>query len=395
MVIELLAPAGSFQTLLAAVDAGADAVYFGLKEFSMRAFAKNFRIRDLPRVKRICSSNNVKMYLTLNTIVFDNEVEKLEKIVKKVKPYVDAIICWDFSVISLCKKYKIPFHISTQASVANSLSAKFFKKLGADRIVLARELNLKQIEKIAKIMDVECFAHGAMCMAISGRCFMSEHFYKRSANRGECVQLCRRSWKIIDEDGNELRLERSRLLSAKDLCTLPFIEKLKKLNVKALKIEGRNRSPEYVKTVVSVYREAIDRKLSQKEIQDGLLRLEKVYNRGFSSGFYLGLPTADDFSESRYGEQRERKEFVGKVLEVLRAKQAGRIYLNAGKIKAGDEVYLLGNRRSVQRTSVTWIEAGGKKLNEVSKGHEAIVGFGVSPFKNDEVYIIVKRNEVL
>lgn len=243
---ELLAPAGNFPMLITAVNAGADAVYFGLQEFNMRDAAKNFTLKDLSKIKKVCTTQGlngrkVKMYLTLNTIIYNNELKKLENLIRKVKGKVDAIICWDLSVINLCKKYKIPFHISTQASVSNLEAAKFYKKLGAERIVLARELNLKQIKKISEKVEIECFVHGAMCLAISGRCLMSQHSFNKSANRGQCLQNCRRSYIIKDDSGTELKIDNNRILSAKDLCTLPFIEKLKKAGITSFKIEGRNR----------------------------------------------------------------------------------------------------------------------------------------------------------
>ena len=205
--IELLAPAGDFECLIAAIKAGADAVYFGLQEFNMRASAKNFNISDLKKIKEICKKKKVKRYLTLNTLVYDSEIDKIREIIKKVKNYVDAIICWDPSVINLCREYKVPFHISTQASVANKEAAKFYEKLGAKRIILARELNLKQIKEISKIVGVEVFIHGAMCVSISGRCFTSQFLFNKSANRGECLHPCRRAYIVGDEEGNELRLE--------------------------------------------------------------------------------------------------------------------------------------------------------------------------------------------
>ena len=187
---ELLAPVGNFRNLHAAIKAGADAIYFGIRGLNMRSSAKNFTTRDFKKIKKICdtSDREVKIYLTLNTIMYDDEIKKIEQIIKKAKGTIDAIICWDLSVIELCRKYKTPFHISTQASVSNSIAAKFYKKLGAERIVLARELNLKQIKKISKSTQVECFCHGAMCVAISGRCFMSQYTHGLSANRGKCPQ---------------------------------------------------------------------------------------------------------------------------------------------------------------------------------------------------------------
>jgi len=302
---ELLAPVGSFQSLNAAISAGADAVYLGLKDFNMRVAAKGFTIRDLKKIRQICDEHNVKIYLTINIIIYDEELKKLEKLMSSLKGLVDAIICWDLAVISLCKKYKIPFHISTQASIANSEAAEFYKNIGAERIVLARELNLKQIKKISKVMPIECFCHGAMCVSISGRCFTSQFLGEGSANRGACSQPCRRQYTITESDGTELKVENNMVMSAKDLCTFPFIEKLKAAGIYSFKIEGRNRNPEYVYAVVKEYRRALDNKLSKKEIEEGLENLKKVYNRGQSSGFYLGVPTDDDFSDSSRGEQTE------------------------------------------------------------------------------------------
>ncbi len=247
---ELLAPAGDFAMLQTAVNAGADAVYFGLKEFSLRANAGNFQLRDLNKINNICAEKKVRKYLTLNSIIYSNELKKIEEIIKKVKGKVDAIICWDLGVIQICKKYKIPFHVSTQASISNIESAKFYKNLGAERIILARELNLKQIKEIINevAIPVETFIHGAMCLAVSGRCLMSQFLFNRSANRGECIHPCRRSYTIKDtQEGYELEVENNHVLSAKDLCTLPFIEDLKKAGITCFKIEGRNREPKYTK----------------------------------------------------------------------------------------------------------------------------------------------------
>ena len=239
---ELLAPVGNFANLRAATEAGADAVYFGLQDFNMRASAKNFKVSDLKKIREICDNGldgrKVKMFLTLNVIVYDEELKKLESLIKKVKGKVDAIICWDLAVIGLCKKYKIPFHVSTQASVSNSDAAEFYKKLGAERVVFARELSLKQIKKVSKVIFTECFVHGAMCVSISGRCFTSQFQNGKSANRGECLHPCRREYKIIDERGEELKVQCNKVMSAKDLCALPFVEEMKKAGVKSFKIES-------------------------------------------------------------------------------------------------------------------------------------------------------------
>jgi len=420
MGYELLAPVGDFRSLRAAVDAGADAVYFGIRGFNMRDSARNFGLRNLGKIRKICG--NVKMYLTLNVVVYDSELGKIERIIKKAKDYVDAIICWDLAVIELCRKYGVPFHVSTQASVSNVSSALFYKKLGAERIVLARELSLKQIKRISraigipslgdskesrygtgkvvdvecfchggKVVDVECFCHGAMCVAVSGRCFMSQFVHGSSANRGKCYQVCRRGFKVVDDSGNELRLENSRVMSAKDLCTLPFVDAMKKAGVKSFKIEGRNRSPEYVGVVVGEYRKALDGKLSRAEIVAGIENLKRVYNRGFSCGFYFGMPTADDFSWSENGEQSEKKEFVGKVFKYWSKLGVCSVRMSAGRLKVGDSCYLISDAVGCKRVVVKSIEFEGRRVKTAKKGQEVGVDFGVRVGSGVEVYLILGK----
>ncbi len=389
--IELLAPAGDFECLRAAINAGADAIYFGLQDFNMRARARNFKLSDLAKIKKICDEKKVRRYLTLNTIVYDNEIKKIENIIRKSRNFVDAIICSDIAVMMLCKKYKIPFHVSTQMSISNIESAKFFKKLGASRIVLARELNIAQIKKISRIIPTEIFIHGAMCVSVSGRCFTSQFLFKESANRGACIHPCRRAYIVKDLEGHELSVENNYIFSAKDLCTLPFIEKLKKTGACAFKIEGRGREPEYVDRVVRSYRKAIDKKLTKDEIKEGLLELEKAYNKGFSSGFYLGTPTNDDFSKTESSSGKESKEFLGKILHYYDKIGVGLLKLNTGKLQIGDEILIIGKVSGVIRHKVLSMEIEHKKINEVKKGDN--VGIKI-PFcrKNDEVYrVIVKR----
>jgi len=389
---ELLAPAGNFAMLVAAVNAGADAIYFGLQSgFTMRASAKNFAIKDLEKMREICkqSKRKPKLYLTLNTIVYDKELLELEKIVKKVKGKVDAIICWDLAVIGLCKKYKIPFIVSTQGSVSNSKSAKFYKTLGAKQIVLARELNLKQIKEISKIVSVECFVHGAMCVAISGRCFMSQHLFNASANRGECIHPCRRTYTVKDDqEGYELKLDNNKVMSAKDMCTLPFIDKMKKAGIKSFKIEGRNRDPRYVDTVVRAYRKAIDKKLTKKEIQELVDELKNVYNREFSSGFYLGIPTSDDFATIEHSAAKEKKEFVGKVVHYFGGVGVATIRL-VKELKVGDRLAIIGNTTGVENVEIESMQI--KKKNVKGAKAKEEVGIKLPRVrKNDEVYLIKK-----
>lgn len=387
---ELLAPAGNFPMLVAAVNAGADAVYFGLQKYGMRANAQNFKISDLAKIKKICN-NKVKMYLTLNTIIYDDEIKNIERTIQKIKGKVDAVICWDFAVISLCKKYKIPFFISTQASVASSESAKFFKKLGAKRLVLARELNLKQIKEISKIIEVECFAHGAMCVAISGRCFTSQFLSGKSANRGACIHPCRRSYIVKDkQEGWELELQNDKVMSAKDLCTLPFIEKMKQAGITGFKIEGRNRDPRYVDTVVRIYRKALDKKLTQIEIKKYTEELKKIYNKGFSSGFYIRPPTPDDFSKTEHSSATEKKHFAGKVIHYFPKAKVAAIKL-VSELKVGDKIIAIGKQTGIVKSEVKRIEINNKPVKSGKKGQD--IGIKISPLrKGDEIYIIRNRN---
>ncbi len=392
----MLAPAGSFKNLIAAVEAGCDAVYLGLQEFSMRAFAKNFKIKDLEKIKKICKPQNVKIYLTLNTIIYDNELKKLERIIKKVKDKVDAIICWDMAVINLCRKYKIPFHVSTQASVSNSETARFYKNLGAERIILARELNLKQIKKIHKEnpdITLESFVHGAMCVAVSGRCFTSQFLQNLSANRGECAHPCRRSYTITDPDGHQLKLQNNRVMSAKDLCTLPFIDKLKKAGIKSFKIEGRARSPEYVYNVVKQYRKALDKKLTKQEIQQAIKELRKVYNRGFSSGFYIKIPMSDSFSASENGEQTETKEYIARIEKYWPKPKSASVKIHHKTLKPEQEIYIIGDKTGVIRTKIKSIQIENKNIKTAKKGQEVGIKFETQKRlrKNDEIYAIRKK----
>jgi len=269
---ELMAPAGDWTMLTAAVKAGANAVYFGIDKLNMRAKAKNFTLDELHAISKFCKEKNVKTYLTLNTIVFEEELDEIEKIISEAKAAgIDRVICWDLSVVQLCRKYEIPFCISTQGSVSNSMSAELYKDLGAVRIVLARECSLDEIKRIRAntSLEIEAFIHGAMCIAVSGRCFLSHHLFGKSANRGECIQPCRREYMVFDDlIDKSLVLGEDYVMSPKDLCTIEFIEQLIEAGIDSFKIEGRKRSPEYVAKVVSVYRRAIDLHFAKKLTSD-------------------------------------------------------------------------------------------------------------------------------
>ncbi len=391
---ELLAPVGDFTNLHTAINAGADAIYFGLKEFSLRANAKNFTLDDLREIKKICSKKKIKRYLTMNSIIYNDEIPKIDKILKEIskEKLVNAIICWDLSVIQLCKKHKIPFHISTQASVSNYASAEFYKKLGAERIVLARELNLEQIKEINKKVkiELETFVHGAMCLAVSGRCLMSQHLFNRSANRGECIHPCRRSYTIKDtQQGKELKIENNHILSAKDLCTLPFIEELKSAGITCFKIEGRNRDPRYVDTIVKIYRKAIDKKLTEKEIQSSLEELNSVYNKGFSSGFYLGSPTPDDFSNIEHSSATHKKHFIGKVQNYYSKLNVATIKL-VSELEVGNEINIIGKTTGLVKSKVSSMEIKSKVIKKAKKGDEVGIKINSLVRKGDEVYVIKK-----
>lgn len=397
--MELLSPISDRVMLKAAIDAGADAVYFGLKNLNMRATAKNFSVEELPEIVKICHTNKVKpikAYLTVNSIVYTEELEELKKIIICAKKAgVDAVICWDTAVIQECKKQNIPFHISTQASVSNKEAAEFYKKLGATRIILARELSLEQIKAIIKNVDieVETFIHGAMCVSVSGRCFMSQHLFKRSANRGDCLQPCRREYRIVDEENNDLILGNEYVMSPKDLCALPFIDKLIDAGITCFKIEGRARSPEYVKTVTECYREAIDaveNKIFNEELIKQLTaKLNSVYNRGFSRGFYFGTPTSDDFTDVHGTKASTKKVYVGYVRKFYRQSMVAEVQLDAGKLKVGDKIMVQGQTTGVQEQILTSMEIDHNQIQEAEK---TAVGIKLDFIarENDQVFVIVK-----
>jgi len=399
---ELLAPASGWQLLRAAVMSGADAVYFGAGSVNMRAHAKNFTPRELPGVVNYCHENNVKAYLTVNTIVYDNEIGKLEKLLVKAKiAKIDAVILWDMAILGIAKKLGLNMHLSTQASVANTKAAEFYKKQGVSRVILARECSLKKIREIANSskLEIETFIHGAMCVSISGRCFLSQEVFKRSANRGDCIQPCRREYLIKDMiAGSDLVLGENYIMSPKDLCGLPFIDRLIKAGVSCFKIEGRNRSPEYVKTVTKAYRKAIDdcfdRKLKKKDREENTKRymeeLGTVYNRGFSSGFYIDTPTNDDFTDCDGSKATTRKSYLGVVENYYKKAGAADIRLYADNVRVGDDLLIIGNKTGIVDEKVSSIHQDDKEVKKAHKG--CVVGISTKNRvrRNDKVYIVKK-----
>lgn len=346
----LLAPVRDEVSFTAAIDAGADAVYFGVGELNMRLSSRGINLKQLPRFVKKAHQKNVLVYIALNVIVYEKELVRAEKILKQIKKSgVDAVIISDFALISLCQKLKIPFHISTQVNISNSSEVKFFERLGAKAVVLARECTLAQIKEIKKKskIKIEMFVHGAMCVSVSGRCYMSEFTSCKSANRGQCSQPCRREYEIRDtQTGDELIIGKGYVMSPKDLCTLQVLNKVMATGVDILKIEGRSRSPEYIKTVVSAYRTAIDaisqKKYTTKIAEELVKKVSDVYNRGFSTGFLFGAPGSEGWARISGTASKIKKERLGYVRNYYSKNKIGEIYLEANTLKAGDKIQIEG-----------------------------------------------------
>ncbi|MBS4032830.1 MAG: U32 family peptidase [Ignavibacterium sp.] len=398
---ELMAPAGDWTMLRAAVQSGADAVYFGLDKLNMRAKAVNFSIEQLNEIVIFCKENSVKTYLTLNTIIFEEELSEVEEIITKAKQSgVDRIICSDLAVADICHKYNFPFCISTQSSVSNSLSANVYKLLGAVRIVLARECSLEEIKKIRSKTDleIEAFIHGAMCIAVSGRCFMSHHLFGISANRGECIQPCRREYQVSDPLGEiyDTSTEKSMLIgedyvmSPKDLCTIEYIDQLIEAGIDSFKIEGRKRSPEYVAKTVSVYRQAIDlhfeKKLTKEKKKEFLTELETVYNRGFSSGFYFGVPSSEDYAGVNGSKATTRKNYIGKVLNYYKEVKVVHFLMESGEILSGDKILILGDTTGVIETILKEFYVNDHLAEHAVKAEEVTFVLPDLVRRNDRIY---------
>jgi len=405
-----MAPAGDWTMLRTAIKAGADAVYFGVDKLNMRAKAKNFSVEELPEISKYCRAKKVKTYLTLNTIVFEDELAEAEQIITAAKrAKIDRIICWDLAVAELCHKHKFPFCISTQGSVSNSLAASVYKKLGAVRIVLARECSLEEIKKIRKNtkLEIEAFIHGAMCIAVSGRCFMSHHLFGQSANRGECIQPCRREYSVLAEPSldkeiydtatnKSLLIGDDYVLSPKDLCTIEFIDQLIEAGIDSFKIEGRKRAPEYVAKTVSVYRKAIDlyfkKKLTAEKKKEFLKELETVYNRGFSTGFYFGKPSSEDYAGVEGSKATTRKVYVGKVLNYFKEPKVSQVLLETGQIKLKDKLLITGETTGLVEMTLDKLFVNEKSARSAKKGDEVTLVTPELVRRNDKVYLIEQLN---
>lgn len=395
---------------LNAVLGNTDAVYFGIEAFNMRMFSDNFKLEELNNIVKVCHDNQIKAYLTTNIIIYENEINLLEKILDKAsESEIDAVIVHDVGAIQLAKEKDLKFHISTQASISNSHSAKFYEDLGAQRLILARELSLEQIKEIKnkiKLAEVECFVHGAQCTSISGRCYFSAEICESqeySANRGRCTQPCRREWRVYDDQNNELLYDGVFFINAKDLCMIEHIPKLIEANIDAFKIEGRMRDPIYIEETTACYREAIDsyydNTFTQEKVDNWLMRLNRVYNRGFSTGFYFGRPTGSEIERDLQGNISKYKKYeIGKVLSYYPEKRAAKILLTKGKLKLNDEIFIIGTHTDTfLRQKINSLQIKQKRnLTETpfvsSKDHRISVGILVDKpvKKNDKLFKLEK-----
>lgn len=363
---EILAPAGDFIALQAAIDAGADAVYFGLGTLNMRARSTvNFKESDLPEIAERCRGK-VKAYLTLNAIIFESELEEVERLILFAKPYVDAFIVSDWGVISLCRKHGVEIHVSTQMSTSNSSGVAFLASQGVSRVVLARECTLIEVKEIVSksSIEIECFVHGAQCVAESGRCLMSHEIFGKSACRGECHQPCRRKFKVqaVDFYENDMGeplhegmasfiIEPHTVISAKDLCSIGFVDKLMDAGIACFKIEGRARNANYVRACVLAYKRAVDAVLNgeytKELIEELTVELKKVFHREFSKGLFYGRPGKDQFTDSEDSLASTIKRHVGVVIDYFTKAGIAQVKIQDHPIRQGDEIQIHGTTTGV------------------------------------------------
>ena len=411
--LEIMAPAGNFECLAAAIKAGANSVYFGVEQLNMRArAANNFTLDDLQKIVDTCKKENVKTYLTLNTIMYDHDMNLMKKICDVAKKHgVSAVIASDISAISYANSIGLEVHISTQQNVSNMEAVKFYAKF-ADVIVLARELTLSQIKKICEeikkenikgpngqLVRIELFAHGALCVAVSGKCYMSLGTYNASANRGACLQNCRRSYKVTDnETGDELIIDNEYVMSPSDLCTIGFIDKLIDAGVKVFKLEGRGRSADYVYTVTKAYREAADSVISgeydENKIKDWTKKLESVYNRGFwHGGYYLGKKLGE-WSGVYGSKATKEKVFVGVAKHYFPKTGIGEFHIQSEKISVGDEILITGNTTGVIQGKVEQMFVNDKKgIKEAKQGDVITFEVPERVRENDKLYVVKNKEK--
>ncbi|MDP1843845.1 MAG: peptidase U32 family protein [Sediminibacterium sp.] len=408
--VEILAPVGSYESLQAAINAGANSIYFGVEQLNMRTrSSRSFEISDIKKVVSICKVNGLKAYLTLNTVMYEHDMQLLKSILKEAKNEgIHAVIAADFSVIEYCSQLGIPLHISTQANVSNIESVKFFSRY-ADVVVLARELTLQQIDSISKeikrqqikgpagaLIKIELFVHGALCMAISGKCYLSLHTQNASANRGACVQNCRRQYIVKDiEHEQELLIDNEYIMSPKDLCTIDILDQLIASGVDVLKIEGRSKGAEYVQIVTTCYREALasirNGTYSADKIINWKLAMSKVYNRGFWEGYFLGRRLGE-WTNNSGSAALEKKVYVGKGSKYYSKIGIGEFEIESGSIKMGDMLMITGPACGMVKERMSKLRVNGIETNVAVKGDKISFPFATKVTANNKLYKIVNSN---
>ena len=402
-----MAPVGSYEALSAAIQAGAGSVYFGIGRLNMRSkSAKNFTLDDLNKIATICNENNVKSYVTINTVVFDEELDEMRQLVDAVKTNgISAIIASDQSVIQYARHIGVEVHMSTQCNITNIEAIKYYSQF-ADVMVTAREVNVNQVKAITKkieeqnirgpkgeLIRIEVFCHGALCMAVSGKCYLSLDNFNTSANRGTCVQPCRRGYTVQDRDQEiTLAIENEYIMSPKDLCTLPFLDKVLDAGVKILKIEGRGRSPEYTKVTVGVYSEAVkaiqNGEFTEERVAEWTERLRSVYNRDFWDGYYLGRKMGE--WTQRYGSQATKtKIFVGTVTNFFGKINVAEIRMETQDLKVGDDIMIIGPTTGVYEDKVSEIRVDLKPVDSTEKGELCSIPAKDVVRRGDKVYKVI------
>lgn len=407
---EIMAPAGSYESLMGAIQGGADSIYFGIEGLNMRArSSNNFTIDDLHQIAQICRDNNLKSYLTVNTIIYDNDLELMRKIVDAAKEAdLSAIIASDVAVMTYARSIGVEVHLSTQLNITNSESLKFYAQF-ADVVVLARELNLEQVAVIyrdiveqkitgpsGELIRIEMFAHGALCMAVSGKCYLSLHEKNLSANRGACNQICRRGYVVHDKDSEvELEIDNEYIMSPKDLKTIHFMNKMMDAGVRVFKIEGRARGPEYVRVVTTCYREAVEAycngTFSEEKIDGWNEQLATVFNRGFWDGYYLGQRLGE--WTHRYGSgATKRKVYVGKAIKHFGNLGVTEFLMETQSVKQGDELLITGPTTGAVFLTANDLRVDLKTVPEVVKGERFSIQTNEKIRPNDQLYKMVPAN---
>lgn len=406
--IELMCPAGNFESLQAALDNGADSIYFGVEQLNMRARSSvNFTLDDLEEISKRCSQKGVRTYLTLNTIIYDHDLSIIKTVLDRAKSAsISAVIAMDQAVIAYARQIGMEVHISTQINITNIETVKFYS-LFADTMVLSRELSLSQVKKITsqinkeqikgpggKLVEIEIFGHGALCMAVSGKCYLSLHSHNSSANRGACKQNCRKKYTVIDqESGFEIEIDNEYMMSPKDLCTIDFLDQVIDSGVKVLKIEGRGRAPEYVATVTKCYREAIDAiasgSFTKEAVAEWMKKLETVYNRGFWSGYYLGQKLGE-WSDNPGSNATQKKVYIGKGRHFYPKTKIGEFEIEAYSLNVGDKILIQGPTTGSQEAEVSSMMVDDIPAQEAKKGDILTLPIGFKIRPSDKLYKVVK-----